>query len=179
MGTIGRIARNRKLTKNMRLAVHNGILVPTLMYGSETWTVNECELSKVCTVEMAYLRGMTGKTLNDRVRNDWVMNECGIKENMRMKVQRSTMRWFGHLERMNDERLTKKVYRGNVRGKRGRGRPRKEWIDQIGEIAKEWNLQSENKRRVCMKKVMNIEEMKEICKDRKKWRQICGGTGHP
>mgnify|MGYP003403186416 FL=1 len=27
MGTIGRIARNRKLTKNMRLAVHNGILV--------------------------------------------------------------------------------------------------------------------------------------------------------
>ena len=67
------------------------------------------------------------------------------------------MRWFGHLERMDDERLTKKVYKGNVRGKRGRGRPRKEWLDQIGEIAKEWNLQSENKRRVCMKKVMTAK----------------------
>ena len=107
------------------------------------------------------------------------MNECGIKENMRMKVQKSTMRWFRHLERKDDEQLTKKVYKGNVRGKRGRGRLRKEWLDQIGEIAKEWNLQSENKRRVCMKKVMNIEEMKVVCKDRKKWRRICGGTGHP
>ena len=149
------------------------------MYGSESWTVNEREVNKVCTVEMAHLRSMTGKTLKDRVRNEWVLNECGVKESVKVKVQRSVMRWFGHIERMNEDRLTKRVYKGNVTGKRGRGRPRKQWIDQINEIANEWNLQSGNKRRACMKRVMKLDEMKEVCKDRVKWRHLCGGTGHP
>jgi hypothetical protein len=53
---------------------------------------------------------------------------------------------------MDDKRLTKSINKGNVRGKRRRGRSRKEWIDQISEIAKDWDIQSECKRRKCIKK---------------------------
>ena len=128
---------------------------------------------------MKNLSSMTGKTLKDRVRNEWVKKECKLEEDVRVKVQNNIMRWFGHLERMDDERLTKCIYRGNVRGKRGRGRPRKEWLDQISEIVKVWDVQSECKRRKCMKKVMGMNELREVCQDRNKWRRLCRGSGHP
>ncbi len=42
---------------------------------------------------------------------------CGVVE----MVKCSTLRWFGHLERMNERELTKRIYRskidaGNMRG---------------------------------------------------------------
>ena len=173
LGATSCIAKNQNLSKNVRLAVHGGVLIPTLMYGSEAWTVNESELSKVHTVEMDYLRSMIGKKRSDRVRNDFVREECGANESVKVKIKRSMLRWFGHIERMNDERLTKKVYVARIDGCRGRGRPRKVWMDQISEIANEWDIQSHDKRRACMKKIMTLNEMKEVCKDRKKWRLIC------
>ena len=83
---------------------------------------------------------MTGKTLKDRVKNEWVKKKCKLKEDVKVKVQKNVMRWFGHVERMDDERLTKCIYRE-------KGRPRKIWLDQIGEIVKEWDIQNEYKRR--------------------------------
>ena len=29
----------------------------------------------------------------------------------------ATLHWFGHVERMNEERLTREIYSGNVEGK--------------------------------------------------------------
>ena len=40
------------------------------------------------------------------------------------KVKRSSLRWFGHVERMESDRLTKRVYESGVEGERVRGRPR-------------------------------------------------------
>ena len=39
-------------------------------------------------------------------------------------MDRKVLKWFGHVERMGDEQLTKKVYKSDVGGVRGVGRPR-------------------------------------------------------
>jgi hypothetical protein len=72
------------------------------------------------------LGSMTGKALKNGVLNDWVKKECKLKEDVKVKIQKNVMRWFGHVERIDDERLTKSIYKGNVRKKRERGRPKKE-----------------------------------------------------
>ena len=41
------------------------------------------------------------------------------------------MRWFRHIERMEGKRLVKKIYRTEVEGNRGRGRPRRRWMDGV------------------------------------------------
>ncbi|GBP48929.1 Protein javelin [Eumeta japonica] len=55
---------------------------------------------------------------------------CGLREDVVIRVERSMVRQFGHLERMNENTLTKQFYRTDVcDGKIGRGRPRKSDAD--------------------------------------------------
>ena len=45
-----------------------------------------------------------------------------------IKVQRIS--WLGHLERMEDDRMTKKIFTKELEGTRRRGRPGKEWKEE-------------------------------------------------
>jgi hypothetical protein len=52
-----------------------------------------------------------GKNRFYRVRNDWVMIESGVTENVFNKYETSMFRLFGHVERMGDGRIAKPVIR--------------------------------------------------------------------
>ena len=41
------------------------------------------------------------------------------------------LKWFGHVERMGEERLVKRVYQANVEGNKGRGKPQRRWRDEV------------------------------------------------
>ncbi|CAG9133071.1 unnamed protein product [Plutella xylostella] len=58
---------------------------------------------------------MLGVTLNDRLRNSFIREKCGLKEDVVTRVEKGMLRWFGHVERMNDERVTKEIYRAKLR----------------------------------------------------------------
>ena len=46
-----------------------------------------------------------------------------------IKIQR--LEWLGHVIRMNETRSVKKIFEGKLEGRRGRGRPRLKWIDDV------------------------------------------------
>ena len=50
------------------------------------------------------------------------------------------LRWFGHVERMENDRIAKRVYVGECAGSRSVGRPRKRWIDTVKDCLKKRGL---------------------------------------
>ncbi len=52
--------------------LYKGVVVPTALYGAETWNMGAAERKRLNVMEMRYLRSMCGVTQMDWVRNDEV-----------------------------------------------------------------------------------------------------------
>ncbi len=87
---------------------------------------------------------------------------CGVVE----WVKRSTLRWFGHTERMGNEKFVKKVYLGSVEGTNRRGRPLGRWENRVKEYMSERGVKGNG-----------LEWARRECIDRERWRFVC--RGHP
>ena len=46
------------------------------------------------------------------------------------RVDQRVLRWFGHMERMDESRLARRVLMAEVSGWRVRGRPRLGWMER-------------------------------------------------
>ena len=57
----------------------------------------------------------------DRVRNEVVRARTGVRRELAARVDVNVLRWFGHVERMDNERLLKKVMNAKVDGRNARG----------------------------------------------------------
>ncbi len=77
----------------------------------------------------------------------------------------STLRWFGHIERMGNEEF-KKVYRSSVEGTNRRGRPLGKWEDRVKEYVSERGVTGNR-----------LEWARREGMERERWRSIC--RGHP
>ncbi len=64
-------APGRNMSMEVKRGLRNSILLPTLTYGSENWTCNWAQQSRVRAVELSYLRGACGVS-----RWDGLSNEC-------------------------------------------------------------------------------------------------------
>ena len=176
IGSMWAVNQSEQLSMEAKKAVYNSVVVPTVLYGSETWVCQNKHVSKINAVGMRYLRSACGKTRRDKMKNEWIRNECGIKATLNDVYERSTLRWFGHVERMSNKRLTKRVYEGKVDGKLGKGRPKKRWLDGVNGIIKNREIRSMKNKRACQKQLMNLMEAKEVCKNRSEWRKIVKGS---
>uniref|UniRef100_A0A669BJZ3 Reverse transcriptase domain-containing protein n=1 Tax=Oreochromis niloticus TaxID=8128 RepID=A0A669BJZ3_ORENI len=124
----------RELSVKAKLSIYRSIYVPTLTYGHELWVVTERTRSRIQAAEMSFLRRVAGLSLRDRVRS------LAIREGLRVEplllhIERSQLRWFGHLTRMPPGRLLGEVFRACPTGRRPRGRPRTRWRDYISRLA--------------------------------------------
>ena len=65
----------------------------------------------------------------DRVRNEEVGKRAGVERELVCRVDQRVLRWFGHVERMDEYRMARRVLMADVSGGRLRGRPRLGWMD--------------------------------------------------
>ena len=80
---------------------------------------------------MKCLRKMCGVTVMDRIRNDVIWEEVGVMRDLTGRAEICVLRWFGHVERMDGERMAKRIYGSGVEGRRGRGRPNMGWMEGV------------------------------------------------
>jgi hypothetical protein len=49
------------------------------------------------------------------------------------EIKKGRLRWLGHVERMSEERVVKRLYQSIPEGSRNVGRPRLWWMDDVRE----------------------------------------------
>ena len=85
----------------------------------------EKEKSRIRAVRMDNLRGLLGIRRIDRVPNASIRECCGVKKGLDERINGGVLRCFDHVERMERDRIAKRVYVGECAGNRSVGRPRK------------------------------------------------------
>ena len=174
IGSLSRIMRGRNVSVSVKKGLRDSIVLPTLTYGCETWTWNEMHQARIRAVEMSYLRGASGRTWQDMESNENVYERfgmeskgVGIKCGVVEWVKRNSLRWFGHVERMQKENLAKRVYNSEIEGRGVRGRPPVRWTRRVEEYYNERNGRGIN----------GLQGAGRACLDRVSWRSFC--RGHP
>ena len=127
-GTIRRTLKSP--SKGTRLKFYKVMAFPTLLYGSENWTLTKGQASHIQAVAKRFLRHIAGYTLHDHKRNMDIRQELNIISTIN-RIPQYRLNWWEHLCRMDDCRVYKQLWSYKPRGRRGVGRPRKRWSDQL------------------------------------------------
>ena len=114
-----------------------------MLYGAETWAEKKAQEKKLDVAEMRMLRWMSGVTKLDRIRNERIRGTTKVGE-ISKKVQESRLKWYGHVLRREDEYVGNRAMVMEVPGKRRRGRPKRRWMDTIGNDLSEKDLSRED-----------------------------------
>ena len=94
----------------------------------------------------------------DRVRNEEVHRRAGIERELANRVDQRVLRWFGHVERMDEHHMARRVLMAEINGGWVRDRPRLGWMDGV---------------KVALGNTgMTVEAVRECTKDRKEWRAL-------
>ena len=93
--------------------------------------MRKAERRKVNALEMKCLRRLIGVSRMDRVTNEEVRRRAGREKELVGRADQRVLRWFGHVERMDEHRMASRVLMAKVSGGRKRGRPRLGWMDGV------------------------------------------------
>ena len=94
----------------------------------------------------------------DRVRNEEVHRRAGIETELASRADQRVLRWFGHVETMDEYRMARRVLMAEVSGGRLRERPRLGWMDGV---------------KVALgNRGMTVEAARQCAEDRKEWKTL-------
>ena len=82
-------------------------------------------------LKMKCFRSLVGVSRLDRVRNEKVRRKAGMEMELASIADQRVLRWFGHVERMDEYRMARRVLMAKVNGGWVRGRPRFGRIDGV------------------------------------------------
>nr|VZI43074.1 unnamed protein product [Spirometra erinaceieuropaei] len=93
--------------------MYKAVILPTLLYGAETWTVYTRQARRLNHFHLGCLRRILRLNWQDRIPDTDVLEWTGILSIYTM-LRQMQLRWSGHLVRMDDERLPKRLFYGDV-----------------------------------------------------------------
>lgn len=152
--------RDKTVKQYIKCLVYKQAVIPTLLYGSETWNTTQAHINKLEVFQMSCLRRIMGITRLDRRGNADILTNCK-QTGVDSIVARNRLRWLGHVLRMPSDRIPHRILFGCIAGgSRGAGRPRLRWSDVVWE--------SDLRGKLGMN--VSVRRLTNFCSDRDAWR---------
>ncbi|XP_050497794.1 uncharacterized protein LOC126878967 [Diabrotica virgifera virgifera] len=146
---------SNKITKENKRRMYKTITESIGLYGAELWEINQRNKSKIKAMEMNYWRRCCRLTRLDRVRNEDIRRQMEIDLDIIDTIEAKRLNWYGHLQRMPENRWPKKIEKWTPPTRRKRGRPRRSWREDVEDAMTARDLKTED------------------CFDRNRWRLGC------
>jgi hypothetical protein len=108
------------------------------------------------TTEMDFWRRSAGRSRRERIRNERIRDIMKVNTTIVEDIGTNQLRWYGHVVRMEKERLPKQVLLWTPQGRRRKGRPSRSWTEGIREELRQRGLNEEQ------------------CNDRRQWKMDIG-----
>ena len=99
------ILKGRSFSLKMKGKIYKSFVRSAMLYGSEAWCLREKEMAILRRTERAMIRAMCGVKLLDRRNSEELMDMLGIKESLDRMAKASSIRWYGHVLRKEDENV--------------------------------------------------------------------------
>ena len=147
-----------------KLKVYRSVVLPTLLYACDTWTVYQRHAKRLNHFHTSCLRKLLKIKWQDKIPETEVLKRAGM-QSVNTLLKLAQLRWTGHVTRMPDERLPKKILYGELQVvKRSHGGQKKRYKDTLKASLKDFNIPTES--------------WEQIAQDRTKWRGLIRkGTG--
>jgi hypothetical protein len=129
-----KLFRSKSVSWNSKCALYKSVIRPIVTYGSESWCMTQKDEQTLLTFERKILRTIFGPVY-DQKQSRWRrrFNHELVQLYKEPDIVRTTkinrLRWLGHVQRMDDKRVPKKLLKTKPEGKRSAGRPKSRWSD--------------------------------------------------
>lgn len=154
-----KLLKSSILSKKCKMRIYKSLIRPVVTYGAETWNLLSSDANKLRVFERKIIRRIWGPINENghwRIRNNWEINDILENEDIVRFVKATRLRWLGHVQRMTDTRMPKKISETKMEGRRKKGRPRSRWQDEV-----------------CADlKALKVTQWKQRALDRTGWKRI-------
>ena len=116
----------------MKGRVYAACVRPRMTYGCETWPVRLDHIRRLEVAEKRMIRWMAGPSLRERCTTDDLRARMGLA-GVTSVLRQARLRWFGHVERKEEDDWVKHVTQFTVEGSRPVGRPLKTWREVVAQ----------------------------------------------
>ena len=96
------VLNGKQFSLKMKGSVYRSCVRSAMLYGSETWCLRETELAILRRMEKAMIKVICGVHLLDKRKTGDLMEMLGLEETLEQIVKANTLRWYGHVLRMED-----------------------------------------------------------------------------
>ncbi|XP_030751610.1 uncharacterized protein LOC115879104 [Sitophilus oryzae] len=137
---------NGKSTQDIANKVGQGkrVIESITTYGAETWELNKLEKNKLLSLEMDFWRRSCRISRLEHISNQRLREIIGEKETILDAIDGKILSWYGHLQRMDDNRWPKRIHSWTPSERRKRGRPPRRWKQGVVDAMNSRGLQEED-----------------------------------
>jgi hypothetical protein len=147
--------RSRLLSRATKVILYETLIRPAVLCGAEAWTLTKKEEQALLILERKIFRRIYGPEYENgewKSRKNRELEEMSNGENTVKWIKGQRISRLGHLERLEEDRMPKKIFTQELEGTRRREKPRKGWKEEV-----ERDLQ-----------VLGVRRWRELVADREK-----------
>ena len=122
---------SKNLSLKLKIKMVRCYILPVLLYGVEAWTMTEALMRKLESFEMWIYWRILRISQIEHTTNKEVLKRMDKTKEVTFTIKRRNIEYLGHIMRNNKYLLLQLILQGKVDGRRGPGRRRNSWLQNV------------------------------------------------